>query len=156
MFSARPFSNFWCIAVPPLALLLAVTALELYFATPKPVAGLYLLVGLLLLEVSGSSLVSLANYYNNPAFARDDYRGIARFIHSMATATDAVILNAEGQQDVFGYYYQWGRRRYILCPAGAHSTGMKPWPSLERIAAEADDVYVVYWAEQQADPTGSY
>jgi mannosyltransferase len=146
------FLKFLSIAVPPLALLLAVTALELYFATPKRWLGI-LLVGLLLLEVSGSSFVSLANYYNNPAFARDDYRGIARFIHSMTTATDAVILNAEGQQDVFGYYYNGAAPVYPM-PRRRPLDQDETVANLERIAAEADDIYVVYWAEQQADPTG--
>ncbi|GAB4424938.1 MAG: hypothetical protein Kow0031_04190 [Anaerolineae bacterium] len=149
------FLKFLVVAVPPLALLLALTVGELVRITDRRWLGL-LLGGLLLAEVSATSLVSLRAYYTDPAFARDNYRAIAQFIRAVAGPGDAVILNAEGQQDVFGYYY----------PANSAAAPVYPLPrrrplsreetvaELAGIAASSDSVYTVYWAQQQADPAG--
>jgi hypothetical protein len=48
---------------------------------------------------------ALNNYYANPEFARDDYRGVARFISTSGRPGDAIILDAPGQEQVFPYYY---------------------------------------------------
>jgi hypothetical protein len=102
--------------------------------------------------------VSLYHYYTNPVFARDNYRGIVQFIKSVADVDDAVILHAEGQQDVFNYYYQQDavssqppvhplpRRR----PLGETDT----LAELQQIGDSSNKVYGVFWATHQADPTG--
>jgi hypothetical protein len=66
-------------------------------------------------------------------------------------------LNAEGQQDVFNYYYQ---------PVATHSPHVYPLPrqrplnetatlmELQQITGKSPKIYAVYWATQQADPTG--
>ena len=51
------------------------------------------------------SVHALSNYYTGSAYARDDYRGITEYIHAVGRPGDAILLNAPGQQEVFGYYY---------------------------------------------------
>ena len=48
---------------------------------------------------------ALQNYYFDPRYARDDYRGIAGYIAAVEQEGNAVLLNAAGQKDVFDYYY---------------------------------------------------
>lgn len=116
-----------------------------------------LTAGLILTLISAGSALSLYHYYFNPTFARDNYRAIVSFIKAVGGPDDAVILNAEGQQEVFNYYYTQGaappapvyplpRRR----PLDAAATTAE----LAQIAGQAHKIYAVYWATQQADPQG--
>lgn len=150
------FLKFLVVAVPPLALLLALTATELVFAAPQRWVGT-VVAGVLLLEVAATSVMSLNAYYYNPAVARDNYRGIAQFIRAVAGPHDAVILDAEGQQDVFGYYFPAnsaaGPQMYPL-PRHRPLDKQETLQELKEIANRADKIYAVYWAQQQADPGG--
>lgn len=166
------FLKFLLVAAPPVALLVALAieriALELgRFRRPLPGRGPdrlsevswlgYLVGGGLLAVLSGASALSLNYYYHDPAYARDNYRGIVNFIKAISGPDDAVILNAEGQQDVFNYYY--GRGLGGLAP-------VYPLPrqrpldeaatlkELQQITDKAGKVYAVYWATRQADPNG--
>ncbi|UCC62627.1 MAG: glycosyltransferase family 39 protein, partial [Anaerolineae bacterium] len=58
-----------------------------------------------LVFVTLTAIPSLYNYYHDPAHARDDYRGMARYIKAVARDRDAVLLNAPNQWEVFTYYY---------------------------------------------------
>ncbi len=155
------FLKFLLVATPPLALLFAVTVAWLIFRLPTPSAFRptlrYSTAAALLLLIVAASLLSLDRYYHDPTYARDNYRGIVNFIKAVGGPEDAVILNAEGQQDVFNYYYD--RRPRLTAP-------VYPLPRqrpldeaatldvLQRIAAEREKIYAVYWATEQADPTG--
>jgi mannosyltransferase len=153
------FLKFLMVATPVLALLLAVAieGLTLHLSRLTS-AWLKCLPGAALLATLISvSALSLYNYYNDPTYTRDNYRGIANFIKAVGGPDDAVILNAEGQQDVFNYYY---------ADNPAPAAPVYPLPrqrpldeaatlaELEEIAARANKIYVVYWATQQADPKG--
>lgn len=156
------FLKFLLVAAPALALLLAlaIERLALLALPGRPAWAGYLAGGGLLLAVAVASLVSLYHYYADPAYARDDYRSIAGFIKALSGPTDAVILHAEGQQDVFNYYffedgasspleaavYPLPRRR----PLDKAATVVE----LEQIARQAKNIYAVYWAGRQADPSG--
>ena len=48
---------------------------------------------------------SLASYYFDPAYARDDYRGLAQTVMLREEPGDAVVLTAPGQIEIFSYYY---------------------------------------------------
>ncbi|HLG69266.1 MAG TPA: glycosyltransferase family 39 protein, partial [Chloroflexota bacterium] len=48
----------------------------------------------------------LNNYYANPQYARDDYRGLAHFISTSERPGDAILLDAPGQEQIFPYYYK--------------------------------------------------
>jgi hypothetical protein len=68
-------------------------------------AGEAVLCGVIGVLLVSASAHGLHHYYNNPAYARDDYRGMASYIEAVGRPGDAVLLNAPGQQEVFGYYY---------------------------------------------------
>ena len=94
---------------------------------------------------------SLQNYYFDPRYARDDYRGIARYIAAVEQAGDAVLLNAAGQKDVFDYYYRGNLPVYPL----PRSRPLRAEPTvreLEAIATEHDKLYAVFWATEESDP----
>ncbi|MBI1876875.1 MAG: glycosyltransferase family 39 protein [Chloroflexi bacterium] len=160
------FLKFLLVAAPALALLLAVTIEGVgcrvsgakYHAhgyNRHTFLG-YLAGGTLLAALVSGSAVSLSAYYTDPAYARDNYRGIANFIKAVAGPDDAVVLDAEGQQDVFNYYYVNTAPEAPVYPLPrrrpldeAETVG-----ELQTIVAKAGKVYAVYWATQQADPNG--
>jgi 4-amino-4-deoxy-L-arabinose transferase-like glycosyltransferase len=150
------FLKFLLVAAPALALLLAIAIATV--ATNFARRWIDNLVGAILLAaLTITSLLSLYHYYTNPAFARDNYRGIAQFIKAIGNANDAIILNAEGQQDVFNYYYEAGvdiRAPVYPLPQRRPLNEAEILAELQRIAAESRKIYAVYWATHQADPNG--
>ncbi len=167
LLTARIFSpaflKFLLIASPPFCLLYAVLVDRAIFLTGR-VAGAkhtkflpYLAGATLLIALLYPSTLAIQHYYDNPDFSRDDYRGIVAHIKALGTAEDAVILNAEGQQDVFNYYYS--RTPHLLAPIYPLPTQRplgetETLATLTEIAQTSEQIYAVYWANHQADPTG--
>lgn len=149
------FLKFLLIASPALALLLALAAVNLV-AILKHNWGGYLAAGSWLMLVCGLSLLALFHYYTDTRYARDNYRGIVQFIKAVGADRDAVVLNAEGQQDIFGYYAQ----RYGLnlpvypLPRQRPLDKAVTLAELKSITNTADNIYGVYWGTHQADPEG--
>jgi hypothetical protein len=152
---SEAFSKFLLVAVPPLCLLLgrAIGGLG-YLPRPQPgqfpvlrrAASLLLTAGALVLAAP-----SLQNLYFNPAYFRDDYRGIARYVESVQRPGDAILLIAPNQVQAFGYYHRSGAEVFPL----PHSRPLDPAEttrSLEAIVAQHSRLFVLFWAEQQADP----
>ena len=119
---SEPFSKFLLVVAPPLCLLLGQaignlgrlkqaqegqTAFALRFS-----AFVVLAFGALALTVP-----SLQNLYFNPAYFRDDYRGIARYVESVQRPNDAIILIAPNQAEAFDYYHRAGTEVFPL-PGG--------------------------------------
>ncbi|MCB0191341.1 MAG: glycosyltransferase family 39 protein [Anaerolineae bacterium] len=148
------FLKFLLVAAPALSLLLAVAIVQLARILQPRWLGV-LTGSLMLAGLVSVSLLSLFHYYTDDAFARDNYRGIVQFIQSVGKADDAVILNAEGQQDVFGYYFEQepsSQMPVYPLPQRRPLDEAATLTALEQIAAEANKIYAVYWATQQADP----
>jgi len=108
----------------------------------------------LALGLSATWVPSLNNLYNNPSYARDDYRAIQRLIASDARPDDAIIFVAPNQWEVFTYYQ---KDDHNLFPLGYkpqdYAQAVKP---LETIAASHTRLFVLYFAERDADPDGWY
>jgi 4-amino-4-deoxy-L-arabinose transferase-like glycosyltransferase len=107
----------------------------------------------------GGSLVVVAAwgplmaYYTDSTLARDDYRGLARYLEAVAGPEDAIILNAAGQQEVFGYYYHGDTLIYPLPrsrPLDPEATNSE----LELILARSRRIFSLYWATNESDPAG--
>jgi mannosyltransferase len=94
---------------------------------------------------------SLRDYYFNPRFARDDYRGMAGYIAAVEKPGDAVLLNAAGQEDVFKYYYRGQLPVYPL-PRHRPLNVERTIAELEQIAAEHKRLYALFWATNESDP----
>ncbi len=90
-------------------------------------------------------------YYADPAAARDDYRGMARYLEAVAGSKDAIILDAAGQQEVFGYYYHGGTPVYPLPRRRPLDPGATV-AELESIMARSRRIFALYWATNESDP----
>lgn len=112
-----------------------------------------------LLAWLGAGLVAFAAwgplkaYYFDPAVARDDYRGIANYLEAIAGPEDAIILNAAGQQEVFGFYYGGDTPVHPL-PRQRPLDPEKTRSELEAITSRARRIYALYWATDESDPAG--
>lgn len=94
---------------------------------------------------------SLRNYYFDPAYARDNYRGIARYVEAAGRPGDAVILNAPSQIEVFSYYYAGDLPLYPL-PQQRPPNRSQTESALEGIATRQGRVFAVLWATDESDP----
>lgn len=101
--------------------------------------------------VVASSLHGLGDYYTDPAYARDDYRGMAAYLEAVGRPGDAVVLNAPGQQEVFAYYYDGDLPVYPLPrqrPADPEDTRA----TLQALARPGGRVFALLWATDESDP----
>jgi len=147
----------WVILVAAGGVTLGRSVSRLLFAQPAPrgpaargaIAGLLAVValGLLLLPTARS----LAAYYFDPTYARDDYRGLASTIQALERPDDAVVLTAPGQAEIFDYYYR-GRADQFPLPTQRPIDAADTLARLESLAAGHRRVWLVRWASQEADP----
>ncbi|MBK8984531.1 MAG: hypothetical protein IPM39_00380 [Chloroflexi bacterium] len=93
---------------------------------------------------------SLHNLYNNPAYARADYRAMAARILAENWPDAGIILNAPNQWEVFTYYHRHGAPVYPLPLQGMAADAVAA--ELSAIAANHDRLYVIYWGDAQQDP----
>ena len=105
---------------------------------------------LLFLPYLWGTAVSLTNLYQNPAFARADYRSLAQRIAMEDYPNAGIILNAPNQWEVFTYYHRDGAPVYPL-PKGQPDPAILE-PQLAEIATKHDRLYAVFWGENQRDP----
>ena len=94
---------------------------------------------------------SLQNYYFDPAYARDDYRGIAQTITRSQRPGDAVLLNSANQWEVFTYYYPDGPNVYPL-PKERPLDQADVEAELNDITSKYHRLFVLYWGDAEADP----
>ena len=121
--------------LPPLARQLVVIAVGVVVA------------GLLLIPTARS----LASYYFDPTYARDDYRGLAQTVALREQPGDAVILTAPGQIEIFGYYYR-GQSDLFPLPRQRPIDVADTRARLEAMGDGHDRVWLVRWAANEADP----
>ncbi len=97
--------------------------------------------------------LALSQQYFEPALARDNYRGLVQTIEDGARPTDAVVLSAPNQTEIFTYYYRGDLPMYPLPaqrPIDADDTRRR----LEAIRSGHERVWLVQWAMNEADPRG--
>ena len=94
---------------------------------------------------------ALNNYYFNPQYARDDYRGIAQTLLQHQRDGDAIILNSANQWEVFTYYYPDGPQVYPL-PRQRPLDPVAVETELTDLAQTYQRVFVLYWGDAEADP----
>jgi len=101
--------------------------------------------------VLAASSNSLAHYYFDPAYARDDYRGTAAYITAVEHPDDAILLDAPGQWEVFTYYYK-GRLPIYPLPRKRPPDEERTTAELERIRSEHRRIFSLFWATDESDP----
>jgi mannosyltransferase len=104
--------------------------------------------------LAGLMRPSLDNLYFNPAYARDDYRGVHRLITQQPGPDDAVIFIAPNQWEVYTYYQRDDRSLFPLTyrPTSEAVAGAE----LAQIMRERNRAFVLYYAEREADPNDWY
>ena len=105
------------------------------------------------LALGASVIPSLKNLYFNPAFARDDYRGIVATINASALADDAILINAPSQIETVGYYYHGPLPMYPL-PLQRPPDRAQTEQALAEIAARHGRIWAILWATNESDPEG--
>lgn len=153
---SESFSKFLSVAVPPFCLLLGN---GLIGGRNKEAGGrllrfrLYALRFATLLVLMPALYASLSNLYFNPQYFRDDYRGIARYIESLARPNDAIITISPNQVQAFEYYHPSGAEVFPL-PHTRPPDKVETEQALQAIAATHARIFVLFWGEGQADPEG--
>ena len=94
---------------------------------------------------------ALNDYYFNPRYTRDDYRGMAGYVAAVEKPGNAVLLNAAGQEDVFKYYYE-GKSPIYPLPRHRPLNVERTIEELEQVAAQHDRLYALFWATDESDP----
>jgi mannosyltransferase len=148
------YLKFLLVAAPAYALLLAlpVEVVSTGASTFRRFASLAAALSIVILTTA-SVWQSLHAYYTDPAAARDDYRRIAEYLTVSASPEDAILLNAPGQAEVFGYYYAGPTPIYPL-PQQRPLDPDATLSELEGIVAASPSIYAVYWATEESDPQG--
>jgi hypothetical protein len=146
------FAKFLLVAAPPLCLLLAAAVNDQRSAVGGQRSAFSRALGWVAFAfVIFFCFASLGNLYFNPAYFRDDYRGIAHYLQRLQREGDAVITNAPNQVEAFAYYYHDEARLFPL-PDSRPLDKARTQAQLEAIAAQHDRLFVLYWGDQQADP----
>jgi mannosyltransferase len=117
----------------------------------------WILAGLALAYVLGVSLYASYSVYANPAFARADFRGVARYIQRNIAADESVILTSGHMFPVFDYYAP-GVERHLLPDSptldATHSLDFSIAKDLNDWLADRGGVWVVRWQDEVVDPAG--
>lgn len=152
----RPFWNpkFLLVSLPGYCLLVGLGVSQLVawlprWGTPPPIqsAGMAVILGLF----AFATYPALQNEYHNPRYARDDYKGMIRTILAQAGANDGILLDGAGQREIFDYYYDGDLAVYGL-PATQPLDVEATEAELITMAESHDQLWVLWWAEQQGDP----
>lgn len=140
------YLKFLMAAVAPLGVILALplNAQKQRAAPLRRCAAIVFLFALIPTQIT-----ALQNLYNNPTYARDDYRAIAARITAEGQPGDAIILSAPNQWEVFTYYYRG--------PLPVYPAPYRPTP--EQAAAWLDSTlpqytrgFVLFWGDTESDP----
>ena len=130
-------------------LMMSVGPLGVTLALPLRNARLRWIGLSLLLALLPTQGVALHHLYDDPAYVRDDYRGIAARIAEQARPDDAVILSAPNQWEVFTYYYR-GPMAVYPAPYRPAQAEARAW--IEEIVQEHPRLFVLFWGDTESDP----
>ncbi|MDI7276962.1 MAG: hypothetical protein QME94_13370, partial [Anaerolineae bacterium] len=100
-----------------------------------------------------ASRPGLHNYYFDPRYARDDYRGIARYISAVGGAEDVLLINAPSQIETVARYYQ-GPVQMVPLPLRRPPDRQETESQLEQLLRGRRRVYAIFWATDESDPEG--
>ncbi len=155
----RPaYLKFLMVSVAPLAVALAAPLqgwLGKMGRAGRPVRLLSQAAALALLVVLiPPQIESLQHLYTDPAYQRDDYRGIATLIRQEGRPGDAVLLDAPNQWEVFTYYYREARGDDLPvypAPYQPTATEAERWVGDIVAAHQGGRLFVLYWGDTESD-----
>lgn len=105
---------------------------------------------ILQLLIVGVIALGLVGLYRSENY-RADYRAIARYVEANSGPTDAVLLNAANQWEVYTYYHREGIPVYPLPRTRPVDAGAVR-AELDDILSKHDRLYVLYWGDAESDP----
>lgn len=106
-----------------------------------------------------TSARSAVNMYFDPTYAREDFRGLARYLEQHVGEDEGVLLLSGHFFPVFQYYYH--RTNWLPLP-----TDTRPSPSvdepitlaiaeeIDRFAVNRSGLWIVLWQDEVVDPNG--
>lgn len=103
--------------------------------------------------VAAGPLTSLDNYYHNPKYARDDYRGVVQFIDANARAGDGILVDAPAQIDVVRYYWR-GKQQLFLLPRMRPPEPDATRADVDAMLSQVTRLFAIFYATEQSDPQG--
>ncbi len=128
-------------------------------ASPAPQERRWLALGRLglacmagLVAILGS-LPGLRNYYFNPRYARDDYRGIAAYISAVGGPEDLLLINAPSQIETVARYYR-GPVPMVPLPLRRPPDREETEAQLTELLEGKRRVFAIFWATNESDPEG--
>lgn len=101
--------------------------------------------------VAAGPLTSLDNYYHDPKYARDDYRGIVQFIDANARAGDGMLIDAPAQIDVVRYYWR-GDQQLFLLPRMRPPEPNATRADVDAMLGKVTRLFAIFYATEQSDP----
>jgi 4-amino-4-deoxy-L-arabinose transferase-like glycosyltransferase len=141
------------VCVSPMWIFFAARIGEMFFYSESP--PLKKAFGALILVATCVPVFfSLNNLYHNVAYARDDYRGIYRLISANTQPDDAVLFIAPNQWEVFTYYKRDDKNLFPMKYRPVFEGEVAQ--QLEKIVFGRARIFVLYFAEREADPNGWY
>ncbi|MFQ5855522.1 MAG: glycosyltransferase family 39 protein [Anaerolineae bacterium] len=112
-----------------------------------------------LLFLTTTAVQSASNMYFDPVYAREDFRGLARFLEQNVDQDEGVLLISGHFFPVFEYYYD--RNNWIPIPRDTTSSPsitdvvtLDVAEELDRFAANRRGLWLVLWQDEVADPNG--
>ncbi len=130
----------------------SVVPLGVWLAQPWRISGRKYVVGLaggVLAGLIWLQGVSLEHLYFDPAYARDDYRGIAARLAQETRPGDAVLLSAPNQWEVFTYYF---RDSTPVIPAPYRPDQAEAVHWVEQVTTQNQRLFVLFWGDGESDP----
>jgi 4-amino-4-deoxy-L-arabinose transferase-like glycosyltransferase len=155
---SRPMykDKFLLLATPPYTILLARGVVAAHALARRLLRAAWPGVALALvlaLTICGAAGASLWRLYTDETTFRDDYRGIVAYINASAGPHDAILINAPSQIETVNYYYRGPWPEYPL-PLQRPLDAAQTQRELERIVAQHERLYAIFWATAESDPQG--
>lgn len=91
----------------------------------------------------------LAPLYNDPSYQRDDYRALLAAVADEAGPNDALIVSAQGLQEIVSYYHNGSIPVYPM-PMSAD-----PATDITRLLDEHERIFAIFYGEAEQDPSRS-
>lgn len=115
------------------------------------------LAALALIFVLGMSAYADLNAYSDPAFARAEFRGAARYVRRHIGPDETIILVSGHMFPVFDYYAPRVERHLLPDSPTLDTTQTLDYSiaaNLNEWLADKDGVWLVLWQDEVVDPTG--
>jgi 4-amino-4-deoxy-L-arabinose transferase-like glycosyltransferase len=105
----------------------------------------------LLVSVFSLNAVSLANYYFNPSYAREDARTAAQYIESSSGSQDIIVI--AGNPTTLSYYYK-GNLPMVVLERSAKKSPTRLASRLAEIGKNRERLWFVVIRKWEIDPSG--